>query len=304
MQTFKIFTIMKVKILFLLPIMALAACNPTEPIDKITSPINILFKGKSPYLDWYLSDTEAFISYSARMYPVDTIGQSYERVRGAGDNTITLQNGTKVTLRDEYTLKNNGDETTLLLTRKASFLPNTSNTQSHKQIREEDFDFSQEYAYTIQTATPINLIRPQVDNCNPIPLCYYDNFIIEWNEDAANENGVVVIAEWTGCTMHGHPQATYLANATLVDDTGLATLDTDLFEGIPDEASVDLWLIRGNINTMTGEGEVSLGEILESSPERLQEILAENPELLIQLQPFMLGSGAVTHFSFFLIREL
>ena len=282
----------------------MAACNQTEPTDKKTSPMNILFKGQSPYLDWYLSDTEAFISYSARMYPTDTIGQSYERVRGAGDNTITLQNGTKVSLHDEYTLKNNGAETTLLLTRKASFLRNTSNMPPRKQIREDDFDFSQDYSYTIQTATPINLIRPQVDNCNPIPLCYYDNFIIEWNGDAANNNGVVVIAEWTGCTMHGHPQSIYLANATLVDDTGLATLDTDLFEGIPDEASVDLWLIRGNINTMTEEGVVSLGEILESSPDRLEDIIAENPELLVQLQPFMLGSGAVTHFSFFLIREL
>jgi hypothetical protein len=299
---------MKTKFLFLLSFVVLVACNSNDInnsiSNKTTSALNILYKDQSPYLDWYLSDTEAFISYTARMYPTDTIGQQYERVRGAGDNTISLKNGVKIILHDDYKLKNNGAKTTLQLARKVSVDYDRSGMPMRKQKREEESGFTQNYEYNVQTATPINLIRPQVDNCYPIPMCYYDNFIVEWNGDPANDNGVVVIAEWTGGTMHGHPQAIAMSNATLVDDTGIAVLDTNLFAGMPDEASVDLWLIRGNINTITGEGEISLGEVLESDPDLLEELLAENPELLLQLQPFMLGSGAVTHFSFFLIREL
>ena len=51
---------MKTKLLFLLPFMVLVACTQNAPEDKIVdqqseSKVSIIYKGESPYLDWYLS---------------------------------------------------------------------------------------------------------------------------------------------------------------------------------------------------------------------------------------------------------
>lgn len=297
---------MKAKTLLLLPIVLLMACTKStdEPINNAKAKYNILFKGESPYLEWYSNAGESFLSCDMKLNG-EQDGEITERANRTEDNTFTLKNGVKIRVHDEYKIQRNDQETSLELTRSTKVL-----SDNPKATRRITLDGNQDsvvntYNYTLQTALPITLIRPENDPCNSIPMCYYDNFIIEWNADVQNENGVIVIAEWNGVTMHGPSQGVSLANVDLIDDSGLATLSTDLFENMPDGALVDLWLIRANIITVNGiDGEILLSDIVENSPDVIVDLLTEHPELGLQLQPFMFASGAVKQFPFFLIREL
>lgn len=296
----------------------LAACNANEPNktnndNSISSMVyNVIFKGKSPYLDWLYTDMESFVSYTVKSYPQDTIGHTYSKVTRAEDNTLTLSEDKKIRIHDEYFFKEEGDKTTIQLTRTANLVGKDNKVPQRKTVLGKQGSMASEgapithtYVYEIRTAQPIELIRPEIDLCNVMPLCYYENFEIEWNEDYDNPNGVVIIAQWNGPTIYGPAQNTSVTNVDIVEDTGIAVLNTDLFEGMPDEALVSLWLIRGNLLTIIeDEIPVSIEDLAQESPEVLEELLANNPELLIQLQPFMFGTGAVASFSFFLIRNL
>ena len=141
-------------------------------------------------------------------------------------------------------------------------------------------------------------------------MCYYDGFKVNWTGDFTNDNGVIVIAEWNGVTMYDPAQDVSIINVDIVEDTGEAILNTHLFDEMPDEALVNLWLIKGNLLTITGvdinsgEHNITLEDAAQLPPEVLDELLSSSSEALLQLQPFMFGTGAVTGFSFFLIREL
>lgn len=297
---------MKAKTLLLLPLIALVACSSNEPSSQnASSKYNILFKVQSPYLQWYLNDMESFISYSIRTFPSDLNDHQYENVRRTEDNTITLENGLKIRLHDDYVLKDEKDSTHLYLKRTATL--QEGDIGAPLRMRSEDIissEISQEYTYQIPIPEPINLYSPEIDYCNLFPLCYYENFILRWNADMNNNAGVVIISEWNGCMLECSPQDISIANVDLVADNGETVLNTDLFQGIPDKALVNLYLIRGNLTTITNDGILTLGEALQLPPEQFEEILQENPDILLELQPFMLGSGAVSTFSFFLIREL
>ena len=301
---------MKTRLFILLSVIGLVACSQNEPkngssSEQHESKFNIIYKGKSPYIDWYFSGKESFISNILRMYPTDTIGRQYDRVLRAEDNTITLKDSTKLQIHDDYKLTNDGQTTELQLTRSWNMTNEEQNTPRY--IRNEALSsimyHTSSFTYTIQSAIPISIIRPTIDNCDPIPLCYYDNFIVEWNGDLNNPNGMVIIAEWNGTTISQPPYDISVANVDIVDDNGLAVLNTELFKDMPNEALVNLWLIRGNLIDIE-DGNISLTDILNYYPEELENLLTENPELILQLHPFMFGSGAITNFSFFLIRNL
>ena len=87
------------------------------------------------------------------------------------------------------------------------------------------------------------------------PLCDYRDFIIKWNADRKNENGVLIAVEWTGTMIFGdhHPDA-YIRRTDLVSDTGSASINPELFEGIPDTALCNLTLIRSNIENVVMSG--------------------------------------------------
>lgn len=250
----------------------------------------ILYNGQSPYLDWYFGNKETFVSYIYRDYPTDTIGKLREKVARTEDNTIHLNADVDIRLHDVYSIHREHDSTYLVLTRSAWINQGTA-------IQYAD-------SFSVSTMSPIDLIRPHIDSCTYLPMCYYDNFVVEWNADQDNQNGVVIIAEWNGCTMHQPAESLSWANVDIVKDDGLAVLNTDLFEKMPNQALVNLWLIRGNLTTLGDKSASTLATLQELSEVDLSETLHAHPELLIDLQPFMLGSGAVTTFSFFLIKEL
>ncbi len=251
----------------------------------------ILYNGQSPYLDWYLGNKETFVSYIYRDYPTDTIGKQRVSVARTENNTIHMNENVDIRLHDDYNLVREHDSTYLVLTRSAWINQGTA-------IQYTD-------TFSVPTASPIDLISPQINTCTYLPLCYYDNFILEWSVEAEeNPNGVVIIAEWNGCTMHNPAEPVEWANIDIVKDKGSAVLSTNLFEKMPNEALVNLWLIRGNLITEGEKSASTITTLQELSEVDMSETLHMHPECLMDLQPFMLGSGAVTTFSFFLIKEL
>ena len=255
-----------------------------------SSKYEILFNSQSPYLDWYFGNKETFVLYTYRDYPTETVGKQRVTVARTEDNTITLNANVEIRLHDDYSLFRSHDTTFLALTRSAWINQGTA-------IQYAD-------TFDVTSASPIDLIRPHIDTCTYLPSCYYNNFVVEWNPDQENQNGVVIIAEWNGCTMHQPAEPVSWANIDIVPDNGLATLSTGLFNKMPDQALVNLWLIRGNLTTQGEKPASTLAMLQKMSESDVSETLHLNPGMLVDLQPFMLGSGAVTTFSFFLIRDM
>ncbi len=83
------------------------------------------------------------------------------------------------------------------------------------------------------------------------PLCYYKDFIIRWNKDEDNKNGVLVVVDWTGSMVLGNDiPDTHVCRIAEFPDTGEAQLPENLFDGIPDTAYCDLLILRGNIDNV------------------------------------------------------
>lgn len=283
------------KKLFLISILTVlfAACKDSKDTEVIgdganAPKYNIICKKTSPYIDWYLKNPESIIQYSYAKSPL----QVFER--NTQDNTIMLNDKVGIRIHDSYTINTNDHTTTFNFTREASVLE--SSTSSSNLIIIET-----------QTVEPIEFIQPSTDECNCIPLCYYEDMQIEWNQDPSNTNGIVIVAEWNGITMNGQTGQSAIANIDIVDDTGVTVLNNDLFEGIPDEALVNLWLLRANIVDINYNGDISLLELLEmtnSEPELIQTYLEENPEFLSSLQTTVVGTGAIAVLPMYLIRNL
>lgn len=107
------------------------------------------------------------------------------------------------------------------------------------------------------------------------PLCYYEDFVVRWNQDVSNENGVVIIVKWNGMMVFGEDySSSYVYHVTCVPDTGTAELDESMFDGIPDTAFCSMCLLRGDIdNIMVDEDKFRL---LVESHDVLDFVLVRN----------------------------
>ncbi len=106
--------------------------------------------------------------------------------------------------------------------------------------------------------------------------CYYDGFILEWNADEKNGNGLVVIAEYKGMNaIPSNDTDEYIMNIDIIEnDNGSTILNTSLFEGIPDLSLVDITLMRGNIDVHEIQGK--LHKFYGESHEKLPIVLMRN----------------------------
>lgn len=83
------------------------------------------------------------------------------------------------------------------------------------------------------------------------PLCYYKDFVIRWNKDEDNKNGVLVVVDWTGSMVLGNDiPDTHVCRVVQFPDTGEAQLPEIIFDGIPDTAYCDMLILRGNIENI------------------------------------------------------
>jgi len=99
----------------------------------------------------------------------------------------------------------------------------------------------------------IEILAPSANTEDELnPLCYYKDFILKWNKDENNKNGVLVAVEWYGGMVLGNDiEDTHVRRVVTFPDTGEALLPERLFDGIPDTAICHLTVLRGNVDNVT-----------------------------------------------------
>ena len=113
-----------------------------------------------------------------------------------------------------------------------------------------------------------------VKSSDLLPYCYYKNFKLCWNADPQNENGLVVIVQWTGTDMFGKNHNTSVYSLDIItEDNGEYILKNAMFDHIPQGAIVKLVLLRGNI-------ELFQQNINEEDAEETYQIVAASAEIL------------------------
>jgi hypothetical protein len=97
----------------------------------------------------------------------------------------------------------------------------------------------------------IEITNPKVSNAEEqFPFCYFKDFVLEWNADTNNKEGLVVIAEYVGDNaIPKNSTNKHVVNTDFIEaDNGRIVLDKDLFKGIPNLSMVDIILLRGNVS--------------------------------------------------------
>ena len=105
----------------------------------------------------------------------------------------------------------------------------------------------------------LNITNPKVKEQEDImPYCYYKDFLLEWNADSKNDEGLVVVVEYYGATaIPSTENVPSVVNTDIIEvDNGKFVLDDSIWEGIPNSAVVYLSLLRGNVILEEVDGEV------------------------------------------------
>ena len=90
-----------------------------------------------------------------------------------------------------------------------------------------------------------------------MPVCYSEGFVLEWNADSLNEEGLVIIVEYFGeNVIPSNNTNEHLQNIDMIEeDNGKIVLKSSIFNNIPNLALVDLILLRGNVKIEEIDGE-------------------------------------------------
>ncbi|SKC42618.1 hypothetical protein SAMN06298214_0567 [Bacteroidales bacterium WCE2004] len=98
----------------------------------------------------------------------------------------------------------------------------------------------------------LKITFPQFDSENHrAPLCLDRDFVVRWNADKQNENGIMAVVKWNGVVLFGEDYSSSdVVHFKHFPDTGSAMLDDTLFEGIPDTAYCSLFLLRGCVENI------------------------------------------------------
>jgi hypothetical protein len=121
----------------------------------------------------------------------------------------------------------------------------------------------------------IDINYPEASATELMPLCPHDDLLVEWNKDDNNTNGVVIIVEWDGDMVGQDYRYESVRTIDVVEDTGEAILKTEMFEGIPDFARINITLLRGNIDIV--ELNDSPVKLYAASNSSITVVLAKEP---------------------------
>lgn len=108
------------------------------------------------------------------------------------------------------------------------------------------------------------------------PLLDANNFVIEWNADSDNQEGLVVLAEYFGTSAVPENNTNeHILNTDYIElDNGYFKLNPSIFDGMPNLAHVQIILLRGNVLIEEIEGE--LYKYVFESHQRLPIILVKD----------------------------
>ena len=125
-------------------------------------------------------------------------------------------------------------------------------------IKEDENGKTSEQSVELYVPNLLNITNPSVANEEELmPLCYSEGFVLEWNADPNNEEGLVIIAEYFGeNVIPENSDDSHLQNVDVIEnDNGRVVLNASIFYNIPNLAMVDLILLRGNVKIEEIDGE-------------------------------------------------
>ena len=251
----------------------------------------------SPYYALIEKDQEVFARYwYMDMHLFMEQAEEYKYVKNNEPNNYYVGSHQQhITISDNCKTYNNGTETDFYINR-------TINLNNGKDSLEIP------YYSRIKNISPIEFIRPYSTKCNPTPLCYFKDMEIEWNPDYNNKNGVVILVEWQGSTVSEPTKNIHIIAGDIVADNGQVVLRNELFDNIPNEAIVNLWIMRANIGKVIEKESnneiyenlydmIKNSEFEESQKEKILSIIKEE-------QLPITTNGSVALLPIILIREL
>lgn len=310
-----LYTNMKTKNIFaILLIVLLVSCQTNYPEDKQLQESKTNFPGLKikehvPIMEWLESKEETVIHYSFVDYPSGICSKGvYYPTRDA--NTIMLNDRLGIRIQDTCVIDDSQGKNICHVTRKYEVIDKEEDTSLNQKSmmpariqRSDDFSFD----FTTTAVDPITILSPQPTDCNPIPMCYYHLMDIKWTPDSHHPTQMMIITEWNGLNMDGTSVNTTVVHHMETDDDGVVTLNDNIFNGMPDGALVNIWLVRENIVTIYSSGnQITPGNLMdhiEHHPEELTVLIHDHPELLYQLYSTEYVFGAIAHLPIFLIRE-
>ena len=236
----------------------LFSCN-NESIDEVRNSAenkvvdnkvieNVIYRGKSKYAEVF------------KQYPL--VGYSSNKANALAREELSVFDGSRNDLKTKSSLGfkvlvNGRDLSGIDLQTKSD------DAFSDLYGREVVFAFSpietkgagRAEAKTVSMYIPelVSITSPKIEReAELYPYCYYKNFLLRWNEDSKNENGlVVVIVEWFGMVFPGEVKSEYVRNIdVLPEDDGAEVLNNKLFDNIPENALCYITLLRGNIENV------------------------------------------------------
>ncbi|QTE23847.1 hypothetical protein [Polaribacter cellanae] len=151
-----------------------------------------------------------------------------------------------------------------------SYLYKTEKKSKHGDIFGKDITFKLQpissknghkkeagFETTFYVPNLVEITNPKVEKeIKLFPNCYAKNFVLEWNSDPKNENGLMVIVQYNG--LNAHPS--YDTNKPVInidvikEDNGRTVLNDDLFKDIPNLSIVTIILLRGHVTLEEVQG--------------------------------------------------
>jgi hypothetical protein len=130
-----------------------------------------------------------------------------------------------------------------------SFTLSRNIPQNIKGSQKSKFSILSDTTVTMYVPELVEISSPKVETSKDLmPYCFYKDFVLKWNTDLKNENGLVVVVEWSGMYVTGQKENKYVRNIDVItDDNGSTTLKNEIFNGIPENAIAFITLLRGNI---------------------------------------------------------
>ncbi|MDD3079971.1 MAG: hypothetical protein PHH37_12840 [Paludibacter sp.] len=137
----------------------------------------------------------------------------------------------------------------ILYGQNVSFTLSRNIPQNITGLQKSNSTVSADTTVTMYIPELVEISSPKVETSKDLmPYCFYKNFVLKWNTDTKNENGLVVVVEWSGMYVTGQKENKYVRNIDIItDDNGSTTLKNEIFNGISENAIAFITLLRGNI---------------------------------------------------------
>ena len=289
------------------------SCKTNDPNDfsskdKIIDESGVMMRENTPIFDWIKDDGASIIHFSFVDYPSGECSYSTLN-RNMNPITIMLNDNVGITIHDSCILGNPDDNKIAFhMTRRCQVIEKDDQDAHIRPLLSPSphrAPFTFNFAHS--AVDPITILAPLPTDCNPIPMCYYHSMDIRWNADTHNPTEMMIITEWNGLNMDGSSVDTTIIHHMETRDDGCVTLDDNIFNGMPDGALVNIWLIRENIITIVYENTITtwegLGEMAEHDPTMLTTLIHDHPEYTYEYHHVYAVYGAIAHLPIFLIRK-